>query len=208
MDKKAHWEKVFETKAQNEVSWYQPNPKTSVAFFVDNAIAKEAKIIEVGGGDSFLVDELLQLGYKNITVLDISENAILRLKERLGEKGKEVTFIVSDILNFKTTEKFDVWHDRARFHFLTNPEEVALYVQKAKEFTSENALLFMGTFSDKGPLKCSGLEIKQYSEERFENVFLGFEKVKCFKEDHHTPFNTTQNFIFCEFKKNKLMPYV
>lgn len=201
MDKKAHWEKVFETKAQNEVSWYQANPKTSVAFFVDNAIAKEAKIIEVGGGDSFLVDELLQLGYKNITVLDISENALLRLKERLGEKGKEVTFIVSDILNFTTTEKFDVWHDRASFHFLTNPEEVALYVQKVKEFTSENALLFMGTFSDKGPLKCSGLEIQQYTQARFENVFLGFEKINCFTEDHLTPFDTIQNFIFCVFKK-------
>ncbi|WP_396188897.1 class I SAM-dependent methyltransferase [Flavobacterium sp.] len=201
MDKKAHWEKVFETKAQNEVSWYQANPKTSVAFFVDNAIAKEAKIIEVGGGDSFLVDELLQLGYTNITVLDISENALLRLKERLGEKGKEVTFIVSDILNFATTEKFDVWHDRASFHFLTNPEEVALYVQKAKEFTSENALLFMGTFSDKGPLKCSGLEIQQYTEALFENVFIGFEKINCFTEDHLTPFDTIQNFIFCVFKK-------
>lgn len=202
MDKKSHWENVFETKARNEVSWFQEYPKTSVDFFINNSIPKEAKIIEVGGGDSALVDVLLELGYTNITVLDISENAINRLKKRLGDKANAINFVVSDVLDFETDERFDVWHDRASFHFLTTEDEIQRYVQKVIQFTNPKALLFLGTFSENGPLKCSGLEIKQYNERTLNDIFKDeFELFNSFIENHLTPFNTLQNFIFCEFRK-------
>lgn len=202
MDKKSHWENVFETKARNEVSWFQEYPKTSVDFFIINSIPKEAKIIEVGGGDSALVDVLLELGYTNITVLDISENAINRLKKRLGDKANAINFVVSDVLDFETDERFDVWHDRASFHFLTTEDEIQRYVQKVIQFTNPKAILFLGTFSENGPLKCSGLEIKQYNERTLNDIFKDeFELFNSFIENHLTPFNTLQNFIFCEFRK-------
>lgn len=201
-EKKLHWEKVFATKQENEVSWFQPKPETSIDFFIKNNIPKNAKIIDIGGGDSYLIDNLLQMGYANLFLLDISANAIERIKNRLGAKTEKVTFIVSDILDFQPETTFDVWHDRASFHFLTTENEVATYKQLVSNSIAPNGFLFLGTFSENGPLKCSGLEIKQYSEAKFETIFGSeFSKIKCFEENHQTPFDTTQNFIFCEFKK-------
>lgn len=201
-NRKAHWENVFEKKAQNEVSWYQPNPETSLQLFEDNKISKNAKIIEIGGGDSYLIDFLLDLGYENLSVLDISENAINRLKQRLGAKAEKVNFIVSDILDFKPEEQFDVWHDRASFHFLTEENEIKKYVELASNSIVSDGNLFIATFSTSGPLKCSGLEITQYDETKMEKVFEKyFIKKDCFTINHNTPFDTTQNFIFCSFIK-------
>ncbi len=201
-EKKQHWENVFATKQENEVSWYQPKPETSIRFFIVNEIPKDAKIIDIGGGDSYLIDNLIELGYQNLFLLDISENAIERIKNRLGAKAENVTFIVSDILDFQPETTFGVWHDRASFHFLTTENEVATYKKLVSNSIAPNGFLFLGTFSENGPLKCSGLEIMQYSEAKFETIFgTDFEKIKCFEENHQTPFDTTQNFIFCEFKK-------
>ena len=201
-NRKEHWEKVFATKQENEVSWYQIKPEISIKFFSDNQIPKDAKIIDIGGGDSYLIDHLLDLGYTNLHLLDISANAIERIKKRLGEKASIVTFIVSDILDFKPETTFDVWHDRASFHFLTTENEIATYKNLATNSISKNGFLFIGTFSENGPTKCSGLEISQYSEAKCEQTFSGnFEKLECFTENHQTPFDTTQNFIFCTFKK-------
>lgn len=201
-DRKEHWEKVFATKQENEVSWYQPIPYTSLQLFKDNNIPKSARIIDVGGGDSYLIDHLLELGYTHLTLLDISEHAIERIKKRLGAKAATVTFIVSDVIDFKSESSFDVWHDRASFHFLTSDAEIAKYKSLVSKALVKEGLLFMGAFSDKGPLKCSGLEIKQYTEEMFTTLFFPqFEHLNCFEEDHITPFNTSQNFIFCSFKK-------
>ena len=202
LTKKEHWEKVFSTKQENEVSWYQPKPQTSIHFFTENHIPKEAKIIDIGGGDSYLIDNLLELGYHNLSLLDISENAIERIKNRLGAKSEKVTFIVSDVLDFQPETTFDVWHDRASFHFLTEEKDLSTYQQLAASSIVSNGFLFLGTFSENGPLKCSGLEITQYSEAKFKSVFgSDFEKVNCFTENHPTPFDTIQNFIFCEYKK-------
>ncbi len=201
-DKKQHWENVFATKQETEVSWYQQKPQTSINFFIENNISREAKIIDIGGGDSYLIDNLLEMGYTNLFLLDISENAIERIKNRLGAKSEKVTFIVSDILNFQPETTFDVWHDRASFHFLTSEKEIAIYKKLVSESVNSNGFLFMGTFSESGPLKCSGLEISQYSESKFETIFNNdFKRIKCFEENHQTPFDTTQNFIFCSFKK-------
>ena len=201
-EKKQHWENVFATKQETEVSWYQQKPETSVNFFIENNIPKEAKIIDIGGGDSYLIDNLLELGYGNLFLLDISENAIERIKNRLGTNSEKVTFIVSDILDFQPEITFDVWHDRASFHFLTNENEISNYKSLVSNSIAKDGYLFLGTFSEKGPLKCSGLEITQYSESKFEAIFgSNFEKIKCFEENHQTPFDTIQNFIFCSFKK-------
>ena len=201
-NKKDHWEKVFATKQENEVSWYQQRPETSINFFYKHQIAKDAKIIDIGGGDSYLIDHLLDLGYTNLSLLDISANAIERIKKRLGEKSSTVTFIVSDILDFKPETTFDVWHDRASFHFLTTENEIAIYKNLATNSISKNGFLFIGTFSENGPTKCSGLEISPYSEAKCELTFSGnFQKSECFTENHETPFNTIQNFIFCTFRK-------
>jgi SAM-dependent methyltransferase len=202
MSKKEHWENVFSTKKETEVSWYQTNPEASVNGILKANLKKDAKIIDIGGGDSYLIDKLIELGYTNLFLLDISENAINRIKNRLGEKSQYVTFIVSDILDFKPEEAFDFWHDRASFHFLTSKEEIETYKAIVEKSTTQQANLFMGTFSESGPLKCSGLEITQYSESKLELIFSDtFDKTECFTENHHTPFETVQNFIFCNFKK-------
>jgi 2-polyprenyl-3-methyl-5-hydroxy-6-metoxy-1,4-benzoquinol methylase len=201
-NRKAHWENVFATKQEKEVSWYQQKPETSINFFTENNISKDAKIIDIGGGDSYLIDSLLDLGYTNLFLLDISANAIERIKNRLGAKSEQVTFIVSDVLDFQPKTTFDVWHDRASFHFLTTEKEIEMYKNLVSNSISENGFMFLGTFSENGPLKCSGLEITQYSEEKFERIFgADFSIINCFEENHQTPFDTTQNFIFCTFKK-------
>lgn len=202
LDKKQHWENVFATKKETEVSWYQEKPETSLQFFERNNIPKTAKILEIGGGDSYLIDNLLEQGFESITLLDISENAIERIKKRLGEKAEKVRFVVSDILDFSSKEKFDVIHDRASFHFLTKEEDIQKYAALLSDILGENGLYFVGTFSESGPLKCSGLEITQYSKEKFLKIFgTHFSLLHSFEEVHKTPFETTQNFIFCEFQK-------
>ena len=201
-DKKQHWENVFATKKETEVSWYQEKPETSLQFFERNNIPKTAKILEIGGGDSYLIDNLLEQDYESLTLIDISENAIERIKKRLGEKSEKVRFVVSDILDFSSIEKFDVIHDRASFHFLTKEEDIQKYATLLSDILETNGLYFVGTFSESGPLKCSGLEITQYSKEKFLKIFGNdFSLLNSFEEAHKTPFETTQNFIFCEFQK-------
>ena len=196
-----HWETIYNTKQLCEVSWYQPNPNESLSFIKEFNISKTAKIIDVGGGDSYFVDKLLDLGFVNITVLDISETAINRAKKRLGEKADMVTWIVSDIVDFKPSQVYDFWHDRAAFHFLTNEEDINKYIALIKSYV--DGVLVIGTFSENGPKKCSGLEIKQYTENSMVDKFSDyFNKIKCISINHTTPFNTTQNFIFCSFKKS------
>lgn len=198
-NRKTHWENIYANKLPNEVSWTQEIPKTSLHFIRSFNCPKDAPIIDVGGGDSKLADHLLAEGYSNISVLDISEKAIERAKARLGNEATRVNWIVSDINDFTPTEQYRVWHDRAAFHFLTTTAAVDNYLYKAK--AAINGYLVMGTFSEEGPKKCSGIEIQQYSENTLtEKLSLAFEKIKCIKEDHLTPFNTLQNFTFCSFK--------
>jgi hypothetical protein len=199
-ERKSHWENVYSTKQPHEVSWTQEVPTTSLNLIRSFAIDKSAGIIDIGGGDSNLVDFLLDEGYTNISVLDISVEALERAKKRLGAKADSVKWIESDITEFKPTEQYAVWHDRAAFHFLTTPEQIANYVDTAAKAVT--GYLAIGTFSENGPKRCSGLDITQYNEEKLESTFsAGFEKIECLTEDHTTPFNTTQNFIFCSFKK-------
>ncbi len=197
-----HWNNVYNTKAEDEVSWFQPYPKTSMEFVELFSLPLHANIIDIGGGDSHFVDALLDKGYKNIYVLDISARAIEKAKERLGNKASKVHWIVSDVTEFEPPLQFDFWHDRAAFHFLTTEEKIYKYVSIAEDAIKKNGYLILGTFSENGPKKCSGLEIKQYSEASMSARFeIAFDRIKCIEEEHITPFNTTQNFLFCSFKK-------
>lgn len=200
IDRKSHWENIYKTKQSNEVSWTQEIPKTSLDFIHSYHLPKTASIIDIGGGESKLVDFLLNEGYEDVTVLDISEKALNKAKARLGKKAAKVKWIVSDITQFKPSRMYDVWHDRATFHFLNSTQEIEKYLSLARK--SITSYLTIGTFSDRGPDKCSGLPIKKYSEAELQNqLSVGFEKIKCITEDHITPFNTIQNFLFCSFKK-------
>jgi 2-polyprenyl-3-methyl-5-hydroxy-6-metoxy-1,4-benzoquinol methylase len=199
--RKKHWETVYETKNPEEVSWTQETPKTSLDFIYSFNLPKSAKIIDIGGGDSKLVDYLIEEGFENITVLDISEKALEKAKLRLGDNAKKINWIVSDITQFEPNNTYDVWHDRATFHFLTTTEQISKYIEIAEK--SVNGYLIIGTFSENGPKKCSGLHIKQYNEEALTNELKdSFKKINCIIEDHQTPFKTTQNFLFCSFKKD------
>ena len=199
-DRKKHWETVYETKNPDEISWTQQMPKTSLEFIHSFGLKKTAEIIDIGGGDSKLVDHLLDEGFENITVLDISAKALEKSQKRLGDQATKVNWVVSDITEFKPKTTFDVWHDRATFHFLTTAEQIEKYITTARN--SVSGFLAIATFSVNGLAKCSGLEIKQYNEEKLATEFKkGFDKIRCVTEDHKTPFHTTQNFLFCSFKK-------
>jgi 2-polyprenyl-3-methyl-5-hydroxy-6-metoxy-1,4-benzoquinol methylase len=201
-DRKNHWDHIYETKQLNEVSWYQPTPDTSLKFFEQFNIPKQAKIIDVGGGDSLLVDHLLDRGYENITVLDISELALERAKLRLGDRAASVKWIAADAASFVPEEQYDFWHDRAAFHFLTQEEEIENYINNVQKSIKPSGILVIGTFSEQGPKKCSGIEIKQYSETSMtDRLKPFFEKIGCISVEHKTPFDTIQQFIFCSFRK-------
>ncbi len=202
MSQKEHWENVFANKQETEVSWYQKSPKTSLDFISKLNLTKDVKIIDIGGGDSYLVDALLEQGFTNITLLDISAKAIDRIKNRLGDKAHQVKFIVSDILDFNPSETYDFWHDRASFHFQTDNHQIVKYANIVANAVAKNGHMIIGTFSENGPKKCSGLDITQYNEAKMTTVFeTHFDLVDCFVEDHITPFDTIQNFIFCDFIK-------
>jgi ubiquinone/menaquinone biosynthesis C-methylase UbiE len=201
-DRKKHWENIYQTKKFEEVSWYQSKPETSLEFIHEFNVPKNAAIIDIGGGDSFLVDYLLGEGYEDITVLDISEHALSRAKERLGDKAQKVKWIVADAATFKPDQKYDFWHDRAAFHFLTTEDEIENYIQTINQSLNNSGVIVIGTFSEEGPTKCSGIEIKQYSENTLgKKMGKFFEKMKCKIENHLTPSQTIQNFIFCSFRK-------
>lgn len=200
--KSAHWNKIYSTKKLSEVSWYQETPETSIELIHSLNLPKTANIIDIGGGDSFLADNLIEQGYRNISVLDISQNAIERAKERLGDRAELVTWIIADAANFKPNNTYDIWHDRAAFHFLIEQKDINTYKRTAENNITTNGYLIVGTFSTNGPTKCSGLDIMQYDETSLESAFHPkFIKQKSFKSTHNTPFNTSQEFTFCTFKK-------
>jgi len=201
-DRKEHWENIYKSKESKELSWFQPSPATSLNFLEQFNVPLTAKIIDVGGGDSLLVDHLPDLHYKDITVLDISEVALDRAKQRPGDRSSQVKWIVADASNFKPIAKYDFWHDRAAFHFLTQEPEIENYLETVQQSINPKGILVIGTFSEYGPKKCSGIEIRQYSENSMaERLNKFFVKIKCISVDHPTPFGTIQKFVFLQFQK-------
>ena len=202
INEKEHWDKVYDTREEEELSWFEPYPKTSMEFVALFDLPLSANIIDIGGGDSHFVDALIDKGYQNIWVLDISVNAIERAKKRLGDKAAKVNWIIADVTVFEPPVQFDFWHDRAAFHFLTTEDKIYKYVSIAEDAIKKDSYLILGTFSKNGPTKCSGLQIRQYSEASMSARFeVAFDRIKCIQEDHTTPSNAVQKFLFCSFKK-------
>jgi cyclopropane fatty-acyl-phospholipid synthase-like methyltransferase len=201
---KPYWENIYSTKDTKKVGWYQPRPALTLSLMEELAIPKDSQIIDIGGGDSYLVDFLLADDYRNVTVLDISTKAIEKAKLRLSEKSEDAEWIVSDIQEFEPNRQYDLWHDRAAFHFLTEEEDIKKYVEIAKKGIIGNGLMIIGTFSDKGPNTCSGLPVMQYALEELQETFSPyFETVRSFNINHITPSGLSQNYSFCVFRKNK-----
>lgn len=204
LDRKTHWEGIYATKAPEDVSWFQPVPSTSLSFLEQANVPLTAKIIDIGGGDSLFADHLLDAGYTNVTVLDISGKAIERAQQRLGEKAAAVTWIVSDAAVFRPTETYDFWHDRAAFHFMTKEQDIANYCDVLSRGVKPGGVFVVGTFAENGPEKCSGISVKRYSEASLTAQFSrDFKKTHCTYVDHRTPFGTTQSFVFCSFTRKE-----
>ena len=199
-NRKKHWGDVYQEKLHSELSWYQKEPKLSLEFIRCTNVASNDAIIDVGGGASVLVDYLSKESFTNLTVLDISENAIAVAKKRLGDTAKSIEWIVSDITQFDTSQKFSLWHDRALFHFLTDPSDREIYVKALIKAIRTEGHLIIATFATGGPEKCSGLEIVQYdSEKMIAELGDNFSLVEERKEIHITPANNEQEFIFFHF---------
>jgi 2-polyprenyl-3-methyl-5-hydroxy-6-metoxy-1,4-benzoquinol methylase len=199
MDAKTHREKVHTTKEPEAVSWYRAQLETSLALIERAAHSRSASVIDIGAGESTLVDDLLARGYENITILDVSQTALDVTKKRLGLLAEQVKWIVADITQAQLESfGYDVWHDRAVFHFLTYIEQRAAYVRNVAKAVKPGGHVIVSTFGPEGPTKCSGLEVMRHSAESLHGEFgPRFRLVESSKELHHTPFGTTQQFLYC-----------
>lgn len=199
MDVKTHWDKVYTTKAPESVSWYRAHLETSLALVERATEARSASIIDIGGGESTLVDDLLLRGYKSLTVLDVSQAAIEVTKKRLGSAAEQVRWLVGDIVEIELElHAHDLWHDRAVFHFLTTPERRLAYVRQVTRAVKPGGYVIISTFGPEGPTKCSGLDVMRYDAESLHGEFGGhFRLVESSRELHETPFGTMQQFLYC-----------
>jgi SAM-dependent methyltransferase len=199
MHSKSHWETVYSSKSATEVSWFQEHAQHSLNMINSTGIPLSGAIIDVGGGASTLVDDLLINGYSNVTVLDLSSAALAAAKKRLGGIGSSVLWIEADITDASLpNHAFDVWHDRAVFHFLTTPEERQAYVQNVLRSVKPGGHVIVATFAEDGPTKCSGLPVMRYSASQLHAEFgKSFILVHHDKEEHRTPLGTVQKFVYC-----------
>jgi SAM-dependent methyltransferase len=199
MDSKRHWETVYGSKAPEALSWYRPHLERSLTFIESAGLGRTDGIIDIGGGSSTLVDDLLDRGYRNVAVLDISSAAIERAQERLGARAKDVTWLVGDITTVELPPaRYAFWHDRAVFHFLTSPEDRRRYVIAAKKALSVNGRILVATFGPEGPEQCSGLDVARYDPDALHGEFgRSFEKIGSSVERHITPWGTEQEFVYC-----------
>jgi SAM-dependent methyltransferase len=197
-----HWEKVYMERKPDEVSWFQQNPEKSLALITNAQLSLSARIIDVGGGASRLVDRLAEIGYKDLSVLDISEKALEYAKVRHGDKEPKIEWIQADATTFQTSRTFDVWHDRAVFHFLTDPAERFRYRLGLKRALRAGGNLIIATFAPDGPEKCSGLSVCRYGKDNIvAELGSDFELLETAEETHRTPWDTTQHFNYFRFRK-------
>jgi cyclopropane fatty-acyl-phospholipid synthase-like methyltransferase len=197
-----HWETVYQTKDTTKAGWHQTKPQISLDFLGKTQLSKGSAIVDVGGGDSKLVDYLLADGFQDITVLDISETALEKIKHRLKERQVQVKFVVSNILDFNPIEKISLWHDRAVFHFLTGEMEQKEYLSLVEESLATGGYLIIATFSKSGPSVCSGLSVQQYDIQDLEEFFRpGFHLLEGINYDHITPGGSPQNYSVCLFQR-------
>ena len=203
MPSRAHWEQVYATRRADEVSWYQPIPTRSLALLAEAGLTPDSRIIDVGGGDSTLVDALLDRGVRHVTVLDISGAALARAQARLGPRAGTVTWIAADATAAELPPaSFDFWHDRAVFHFLTDADARAAYVERARRAIRPGGTLIVSAFASDGPTRCSGLEVARYEPESVAGEFgEDFELVRGLKDSHRTPSGAEQRFIYAVLRR-------
>jgi 2-polyprenyl-3-methyl-5-hydroxy-6-metoxy-1,4-benzoquinol methylase len=201
-DTQQHWENVYRTKAADQVSWFRPHLETSLALIERYAPDRDARVIDVGGGESTLVDDLAARGYRRVTVLDISRRAIEATKARLGAQAGGIEWIAADITRVALpAAAYDVWHDRAVFHFLTAAEDRAAYTARVRQSLKRGGHSIVATFGPDGPMKCSALEVCRYDADSLQREFgEEFRLVESLTELHQTPFGTTQQFLYCCFR--------
>ena len=199
-ERQAHWQNVYTTKGEGEVSWFQDCPAISIDLIKSAATNKESAIVDVGGGASRLVDHLLKDGFRSIAVLDLSSAALETAKSRLGSAGADVEWITSDVTTWRPRRQYDVWHDRAAFHFLTDPGDRRAYIDTLKTALRPNGQAIIATFARDGPEKCSGLPVQRYDASTLQRE-LGedFRLIESRRETHTTPWDSTQSFQFARF---------
>lgn len=202
--RKDHWENVYQTKKPDEVSWYQLNPDVSLDLIASTEITPDQKIIDVGGGTSVLVDKLLEKGFQSISVLDISSKAVQHAKERLAGQAEKVNWVEADVTKVELPHPYDLWHDRAVFHFLTDPADRKKYVEVMEKSVKPGGHVIIATFALEGPSKCSGLDVERYDPEKLsKEIGNSFHFIKSVEETHKTPWQAEQKFVYCVFKKVK-----
>ena len=201
-DRQAHWENVYATKREDEVSWFQENPALSLELIDAAGATRESRIIDIGGGESRLVDLLLQRGFHLLSVLDLSETALAAARARIGGEARNVEWVVADVTKWTPSRQYDIWHDRAAFHFLTDPDDRAAYVSRLKSALRPGGQAIIGTFALDGPEKCSGLPVQRYDGASLQatlgNEFTILEERR---ETHTTPWGSTQSFQFARFQR-------
>jgi 2-polyprenyl-3-methyl-5-hydroxy-6-metoxy-1,4-benzoquinol methylase len=204
MESQTHWESIYQTKDPAHVSWYQEHPLLSIRLIQQTGLDRKGYIIDVGGGASTLVDDLLADGFEHVTVLDISETALQTARQRLGEKASLVTWIEADITQAKLPHHaYDVWHDRATFHFLTHPEDRQRYVEAVQQAIKPGGHVMVATFALDGPSQCSGLDVAQYDPISLHNEFGNdFTLIDSTREVHMTPWGSEQRFVYCYCRKS------
>lgn len=203
MRSKDHWERIYSTKATDAVSWYQEHAASSLRLIHATGVSKVAAIIDVGGGASTLVDDLVGDGYSNLTVLDLSQAALSAARERLGTRAAAVRWLEADITTVALPRlEYDVWHDRAVFHFLTSEDDRAAYVRAVLRSVKPGGHVIVATFAEDGPEKCSGLPVMRYSATLLHSEFGdSFRLLSHQTEEHHTPFGAVQKFVYCYCRK-------
>ena len=202
MDRQAHWQAVYQGKAETEVSWFQEHPSTSLALIRDTGLDTEARIIDVGGGASRLVDHLIDEGWRNVTVLDIAPAALERSRRRIGDRATGVKWLAADVTQWMLPARFDLWHDRVVFHFLTEPAARVAYSAAMAGAVRNGGHAIIGTFAPDGPERCSGLPICRYDADGLAAKFAAqFQLVGTLSEDHVTPAGKVQRFMFCRLRR-------
>lgn len=199
MDTKDHWERVYETKEPDQVSWYRPHLDVSLGLITSAVDSLDARIVDVGGGEATLVDDLLQAGYMHVDVLDLSDKALQVARGRVGAAGTSVRWLHGDVTTYPfETGRYDLWHDRAVFHFLTEPAQREAYVRQVVQAVKPGGHVIVATFGPEGPQKCSGLDVVRYDADSLHDQFgPRFQLVKHQVEDHMTPNGARQQFVYC-----------